>query len=90
MSHSFAVSLGAIAMGLVVLRGAIRGGLADNVAMEAIVALLVFAAVGAVAGWIADYLVRDSLERKFRARVEWYRQGLLDAGLMETEPPKES
>ena len=80
MLRSYAVSLGALAMGLVVFRGAILGEYADRVAMEAIVALVVFSGIGAWAGWIADYLVRDSLERLFRARVEWYRKGLIEAG----------
>ena len=74
-------------MGLVVVRGVINGELAGNVAQEAIVAMLVFACVGAVAGWIADYLVRQSLEGLFRKRVDWYRQGLIDAGYIEAETP---
>ena len=89
MLRSYAVSLGALAMGLVVLRGAIRGELASNVAMEAIVAMLMFTCVGGIAGWIADHLVRDSLERMFRARVQWYRKGLLDAGYIESDSPGE-
>ena len=72
-------------MGLVVIRGAIHGELASSVATEAIVSMLVFACVGGFAGWIADYLVRDSVERTFRVRVEWYREGLVDAGYIETE-----
>jgi hypothetical protein len=76
-------------MGLVVLRGAIRGELASNVAMEAIVAMLMFTCVGGIAGWIVDHLVRDSLERMFRARVQWYRKGLLDAGYIESDSPGE-
>ncbi len=85
MLRSYAVSLGALAMGLVVLRGAIHGELAASVAMEAIVAMLVFACVGGVAGWIADYLVRDSLERMFRSRVDWYRKGMIEAGYLNTD-----
>lgn len=72
-------------MGLVVLRGVLRGEFADQVACEAIAALLVFACIGGVAGWIADYLVRDSMESMFRARVQWYRRGLVDAGYIEEE-----
>ena len=71
-------------MGLVGLRGAIMGEFASSVAQEAIIALVVFSGVGFVAGWIADYLIRDSVERKFRARVEWYREGLVDEGCEET------
>ena len=86
MTRSYAASLGALAMALVVIRGAIRGELADAVAAEAIVAMLVFAMVGGVAGWIADYLVRDSMETRFRKRVEWYREELIEAGLLEDTP----
>ena len=85
MIRGISVSLGALAMGLVVTRGAINGELAENVAIEAIAALIVFMGIGWVAGWISDYLVRDSLERNFRARVQWYRQGLVDAGFVEPE-----
>lgn len=77
-------------MSLVVLRGAASGELAAAVAGEAIVAMLVFAPVGGVAGWVADHLVRDSLERRFRGRVDWYRQGLIDAGLTETNSSETS
>jgi hypothetical protein len=72
-------------MALVVLRGAIRGELAGHVAMEAIAAMLAFSCVGGIAGWIADYLIRDSLEQMFHARVKWYRQGMLDAGFVEPD-----
>jgi hypothetical protein len=50
--------------------------------------MFVFMCVGAIAGWIADHLVRDSLERMFRARVQWYRKGLLDAGYIESDSPE--
>jgi hypothetical protein len=72
-------------MGLVVLRGAVCGELAGEIALEAIFAMLVFAAIGATAGWIADQLVRDSMENLFRARVDWYRRGLIDAGYIKEE-----
>ena len=72
-------------MGLVVVRGAIQGEYAGSVAIEAIVAMLVFMCIGGVAGWIADYLVRDSVQHMFRARVDWYRQGMVEAGYIESE-----
>ena len=70
-------------MGLVALRGAVFGEPTGSVALEAITAMAVFAVVGAMVGWIADTLVRDSVEQAFRKRVEWYREGLNDAGLIE-------
>ena len=80
-----AISLGALAMGLVVLRGAINGELAGHVAVESIIALIAFMCIGMAAGWIADYLVRDALESAFRSRVDWYRKGLVEAGLADQE-----
>lgn len=77
-------------MGLVVLRGAVFGENAETVALEAIASLVIFAGIGAVAGWIADYLVRDSLETMFRRRVDWYREGLVEQGLeLEVEVERE-
>jgi len=81
--RSFAASLGALAMGLVALRGAVLGEPTGSVALEAITAMAVFAVVGGMVGWIADTLVRDAVEQAFRKRVEWYREGLSDAGLLE-------
>ena len=63
-------------MGLVVLRGVINGELASSVLSEAIVALVVFLGIGAIAGAIADYLVRDAVETLYRKRVAWYREGI--------------
>ena len=78
MLRGYAVSLGALAMFVVAIRGAMGGQQIDSVAKDAVVALLLFAVMGAVAGWIAEYLIRDSLERSFKNRVEWYRQGIID------------
>ncbi|MEM9644648.1 MAG: hypothetical protein AAF989_06625 [Planctomycetota bacterium] len=66
-------------MALVFVRGAFRGEPAEAVASESIAMLLVFALVGAFAGWIADHLVLESVETMFRNRVEWYRNGVLEA-----------
>jgi len=69
-------------MGLVVLRGAMNGELAADVAQEAIATLIVFLGIGAITGAIADYLVRDAVESLYRKRVQWYRDEVakLDAG----------
>ncbi len=77
-------------MGLVVLRGAIQGEPAGSVAKEAIIAQLIFTAIGSLAGWIADYLVRDSLEREFRSRIDWYRKGMVEAGYTKSSSKSDS
>lgn len=63
-------------MGLVVLRGAIRGELAAGVAEEAIMTMVVYLGIGAITGAIADYLIRDAVENLYRKRVQWYRDGV--------------
>ena len=73
-------------MFVVAIRGAIDGQQIDSVAKDAMVALLLFTAMGAVASWIAEYLIRDSLERSFRNRVDWFRQGIVDATEKEVSP----
>lgn len=90
MSRSYALSLGALAMAMVVLRGAILGEPAVDVAKESIIAMVVFAGVGALAGWTADYLVREALESKFRGRVDWYRKGMIEAGFLEDDQSAEA
>ncbi len=72
-------------MGLVFLRGVLHRELAGQVAMEAVVAMLLFMGIGFIAGWIADYLVRDAVESTFRARVHWYRKGMIEAGYIEPD-----
>ena len=74
-------------MGLVMLRGVINHELASHVTMEAIVAMLVFMGVGFMAGWIADYLIRDAMENSFRARIRWYQGEMIEAGYVESEQP---
>ncbi len=85
MSRCYGLALGSLAMAIVMIRGAILGENADDVAIESIVALVVFILIGLVAGWIADHLIRDAVETGFRKRVDWYRQGLADAGYNETK-----
>lgn len=67
-------------MAIVLLRGAIQGDSAGNVSTEAMVAMGVFATLGWIAGWITDRLVRDAIEDRFRRRVEWYQEGLIQLG----------
>ena len=77
-------------MGIVGIRGAFFGESAESVAKEAIVALVVFAGVGAVAGWVAEYLVRHSVEQMFRSRIDWYRKELIEAGHLKSSSSQDS
>ena len=77
-------------MGMVGIRGAFFGESAESVAKEAIVALVVFAGIGALAGWVAEYLVRNSVEQMFRSRIDWYREGLIEAGYLKPNSSQDS
>lgn len=76
-------------MCLVAFRGVLHRELASHVAMEAIVSMLLFMGIGFVAGWITDYLVRDAIEHAFRARVRWFKEGMIEAGYIEPGEPIE-
>lgn len=76
MQRRYALALGSIAFALVLARGAVRGENISEVVCEAIIALVLFAAGGAVAGWVADYLLRQDIEARYRQRVAWYRAAI--------------
>jgi hypothetical protein len=75
-------------MATVMMRGALMRENVNDVAVESILALIVFMMIGAIAGWIADYLIRDAVETAFRKRVDWFRKELGDAGYLEGEANK--
>ncbi|MCC9657210.1 hypothetical protein [Rhodopirellula halodulae] len=87
MTRSLALSLGSLAMGLVVLRGLWNGEMAETVAAEAIGTLIIFMGIGGLAGAIADHLIRDGVEDLYRKRVKWFQNGVAELGLDdETQP----
>ena len=85
MTRTYAVSLGSLAMALVILRGIVRNEHAGDVTIEAVVVLMIFAVIGAMAGWIAEHLVCGDVEKMFRKRVDWYRQGVIEATALTDE-----
>ncbi|QDS95795.1 hypothetical protein FF011L_45960 [Roseimaritima multifibrata] len=76
MQSRFAVVLGAVALALVALRGGLRNEVPSDVLFEGLLAMLIFFVIGAVAGKIADYLVRQSVETQFRQRVAVFEEEL--------------
>lgn len=78
MHRPYALSLGTVAFALVTARGALCGEPVGDAVPGAIVALVVFALAGGVAGRIADYLVRQDVETRYRRRVQWYRDAVAE------------
>lgn len=76
--RTYAVSLGSLAMAMVIIRGAIHRELVSQVVLESVTVLVVFAIIGAFAGWITDHLICHNVEQMFRHRVDWYRQSIAE------------
>ncbi len=66
MGRTYAGILGPIAFVTVVARAIINGGSAENTIISAMIALFVFAAAGLVIGSIAQRIVTDGIEMRFR------------------------
>lgn len=70
MARLYAGILGPLAMLTVVLSGLIHGRTSESVAWVAWIALLVFAAIGYVLGWIANRTVEDSVQTSLSAQLD--------------------
>lgn len=69
MARSYAVSLGALALSLIALRGAIIGDELSSVVEQGLVSMIVAIGVGYIIGAIADQLVCETVEIRFRQRL---------------------
>jgi Flp pilus assembly pilin Flp len=76
MHRRYALTLGCIAFAMVACRGALRGEVVSDVIPQAIIALVMFAIMGGISGAIADHLVKQDTETRYRQRVAWYRSRL--------------
>ena len=70
MARLFAGILGPLAMLMVTTSGLIHGRTSESVAWAAWIALMVFAAVGYVLGWIANRTVEESVQLAINTHLE--------------------
>ncbi len=70
MARLFAGILGPLAMLTITTSGLLHGRTSQSVASTAWVALIVFAAIGYVLGWIANRTVEDSVQAAISAHLE--------------------
>ncbi|NLS97379.1 MAG: hypothetical protein GXX96_35010 [Planctomycetaceae bacterium] len=70
MARLFAGILGPLAMLTTTASGLIHGRTSQSVAWAAWLALIAFAAIGYVLGWIANRTVEDSVQAAIAARLE--------------------
>ena len=83
MARNYAVCLGAIALLIGSLRGAALAHSPAEVLPTALAMCIAFTCLGWVIGATADYLIRQSLEAKFRQTVQQYQE-------RQRQPAKES
>lgn len=70
VGRSFAGVLGSLAWCTVLARGVLHGSAADEVLRSALLALLIWAAAGALLGLLAGWLIEDSLRAQLAAEVQ--------------------
>ena len=70
MARLYAGILGPLAMLTITTSGLIHGRTSESVAWAAWIALVVFAAIGYMLGWIANRTVEDSVQTTLSARLE--------------------
>lgn len=84
MGRTYAGILGPLAFGLVTARGVVSGAGTEGTILAASAALFVFAALGYIAGRLAEYLVNESVRGQFQAAmVAWE---LKEQKLAKTQP----
>jgi response regulator of citrate/malate metabolism len=74
VARGYAACLGSIALVVYLLRGLIDSRSPMDVLPTALAMTLAFTAVGWIVGAIADYVIRHSLESKFRQTVQQYQE----------------
>lgn len=70
MGPSYAGILGPLAFTLVLLRGMIDGSSPDGILSTAAASLAVFAAIGYVAGRVADQVLWDSVKKRLSDEMQ--------------------
>lgn len=69
MARSYAVSLGAMALGLIALRGAITSNDLSSVITMGLIGMVAASGVGYIIGAIADQVICQTVEARFRQRL---------------------
>jgi hypothetical protein len=69
MARRFAAVLGLLAFAAIMFRGVKDGRAVEVVVCDAIGVMLLFAIVGAIAGWIANMTVREAVGSKPSQKV---------------------
>ncbi|MGL4514200.1 MAG: hypothetical protein ACRCT8_14005 [Lacipirellulaceae bacterium] len=69
MAQSYAGVLGCLGMAVAMARGALAGAGFEGTATTAVTALVTFAAVGGLVGWIAEATIDESVRQRLEAEL---------------------
>ena len=70
MARQYAAILGLLALVVSLLRGLIAGGGGEATLWTAWLGLLAFSVIGAVIGWLAERIVRDSVSSQILSELQ--------------------
>lgn len=70
MARTYAGILGPLALAVSLMHGILAGGGTDSVLWAAWCHFLLFAAIGAMIGWLAQQIVADSVNGRIAAELE--------------------
>ena len=79
MGRTYSASLGCLALASCIVHGWLYANLPEDILIRGITMLFVFAIVGWVIGHAAEMVVRQSMEKCYRTRIEQLRQTQSDA-----------
>ncbi len=72
MGRAYAGILGTLACGITLARGLVASAAIDGIVLGASASLFLFAAIGYLAGLMAELIVRDAVQTQFQtALAEW-------------------
>ncbi len=69
MSRRYAAVLGLLAFATILARGIGAGGAWESVLSQAIAALVVFAIIGGIVGWLAERMIDDAIRSRLSAEL---------------------
>ena len=72
MSKAYGAVLSTLAVAVLTLRGVLAGNAAVIILQECLTGMLTFFGIGFVLGYLAESVLRQSAERRFREAVDRY------------------
>jgi hypothetical protein len=73
LARQYAAILGLLALVVTLLRGLLAGGTSEATLWTAWLGMLAFTAIGAIIGWLAERIVRDSVSSQILSELQEHK-----------------